>query len=63
MWSTFAQALLCTQFGIPEDEDPEGSLSKLRQTTTVRDYPAKFERLANSSQIIPKAFPIRCFIS
>ncbi|KAJ8649638.1 hypothetical protein MRB53_002661 [Persea americana] len=64
-WIFRVQQFQCLN-GIPDDrldEDPEGSLSKLRQTTAVQDYQAKFERLANRSQILPEAFLIRCFIS
>ncbi|KAJ8629801.1 hypothetical protein MRB53_023124 [Persea americana] len=61
-WSAFTRAL-CSRFGSPEDDDPEGSLAKLSQTTTVRDYQAKFEWLANRSLVLPEPFLLRCFIS
>lgn len=46
-WSAFTRAL-CSHFGSPEDDDPEGSLAKLRQTTTVRDYQAKIRTACKS---------------
>lgn len=61
-WSAFPRAL-CSRFGLLKDDDLEGSLAKLSQTTTARGYQAKFERLANQSLILPEPFLIHCFIS
>eukprot|EP00252_Welwitschia_mirabilis_P002413 TRINITY_DN1235_c2_g1_i1.p1 TRINITY_DN1235_c2_g1~~TRINITY_DN1235_c2_g1_i1.p1 ORF type:complete len:211 (+),score=26.64 TRINITY_DN1235_c2_g1_i1:150-782(+) len=45
-WKEFVEGL-CTRFGPNMYEDYTGELTKLRQTSTVRDYQSRFEQLAN----------------
>ena len=40
-----------------------GELTKLKQTTTVREYQEQFELLANKTQNLPESFFTSCFIS
>ena len=44
-------------------DDFIGSLTKLRQTGTVREYQTEFEKLANHIEGLPDAFYLSCFIS
>ncbi|KAM3236825.1 hypothetical protein P3L10_011854 [Capsicum annuum] len=44
-------------------EDPEGQLEKLRQTSTVTDYQAKFEAIANETEDIPDTLMVKLFVS
>ena len=43
-------------------EDPGGTLFKLRQTGSVRDYQAEFDALANRVLGLPPQFFLSCFI-
>lgn len=52
---------LCTRFGPTEYEDFDRKLSHLKQTGTVEDYRAEFERLANRVQWEEKAL-LGCFM-
>ncbi|KAI9176859.1 hypothetical protein LWI28_007928 [Acer negundo] len=61
-WVTFIQALE-KRFGPTEYEDPEGQLSKLRQTSTVAAYQSQFENLAQQIDGIPDKFLTRTFIN
>ncbi|KAF8388527.1 hypothetical protein HHK36_027202 [Tetracentron sinense] len=45
--STNSSRALCVRFGSRQYVDPGGSLSKLKQTSIVRDFQTKFERLVN----------------
>ena len=60
-WGEFTQAL-CVRFGPSEYEDFDEALSRLRQTTTVRDYQSQFERLAARVQNWPEKALIGCYI-
>ncbi|KAF8379112.1 hypothetical protein HHK36_028541 [Tetracentron sinense] len=62
MWRQFVRAL-CVRFRPAESEDPSGMLSKLCQTSIVREYQSQFEKLANRTQQLPELFLIGCFIS
>ncbi|XP_070047400.1 uncharacterized protein [Nicotiana tomentosiformis] len=42
---------------------PEGRLSKLLQITTVADFRARFEAIANESVSLPEVMLVECFIS
>lgn len=61
-WATFLVALQ-ERFGPPENEDFQGQLAKLRQTTTVIDYYNSFELLSNRVNGLPESFLLSCFIS
>jgi len=60
-WVLFIQALE-KQFGPIKYEDPEGELSKLRQTSTVAAYQSQFENLAQRIDGLPDRFLTRTFI-
>jgi uncharacterized coiled-coil protein SlyX len=61
-WVSFIQALE-KRFGPTEYEDPEGELSKLRQTSTVAAYQSQFENLAQRIDGLLDRFLTRTFIS
>ncbi|KAL5827784.1 hypothetical protein ACOSQ4_019581 [Xanthoceras sorbifolium] len=61
-WEQFKRALQ-TRFGSLEEANAGGTLSKLRQTGTVKDYQLQFERLANRIRDLPESFLISCFLS
>ncbi|KAF3626820.1 hypothetical protein FXO37_30196 [Capsicum annuum] len=46
-----------------ELEDPEGRLAKLYQTSTVFDYQARFEAIANETEDMPDTLMVKLFIS
>ncbi|KAF8377757.1 hypothetical protein HHK36_031142 [Tetracentron sinense] len=50
------------RFGPTKFEDQAGPLAKLRQTSTLRDYQAEFEKLANRTEGLSEAFLTSCFI-
>ena len=61
-WDLFKNGLI-SHFGSDAYEDSMGELTKLKQTTTVRDYQEQFEILANKTQGLPENFFTSCFIS
>ncbi|MCH81628.1 hypothetical protein A2U01_0002419, partial [Trifolium medium] len=61
-WTGFLNALE-TRFAPSMYEDPQGSLFKLCQTSTVREYQTQFETLANRITGLPPQFYLSCFIS
>ncbi|KAF3668248.1 hypothetical protein FXO38_08178 [Capsicum annuum] len=61
-WTHFASKLLI-RFRKRELEDPEGRLAKLRQTSTVADYQARFEAFANETADIPDTLMVKLFVS
>jgi hypothetical protein len=61
-WPTFLHALEI-RFAPSQYEDPKGALFKLTQTTTVKEYQAKFESLANRIVGLPPACYLSCFVS
>lgn len=61
-WQMFLQALEL-RFAPSQYEDPKGSLCKLCQTTSVKEYQAEFEALANRIVGLPSHFYLSYFIS
>ncbi|GAU51718.1 hypothetical protein TSUD_415230, partial [Trifolium subterraneum] len=61
-WTTFLHALE-TRFAPSQYEDPKGALFKLSQTTSVKEYQAQFESLANHIVGLPPSCYLSCFIS
>ncbi|KAH7557264.1 hypothetical protein JRO89_XS11G0091300 [Xanthoceras sorbifolium] len=61
-WEQFKRALQ-TRFGSLEEANAGGTLPKLRQTGTIKDYQLQFERLANRIRDLPESFLISCFLS
>ncbi|PNY17392.1 Ty3/gypsy retrotransposon protein [Trifolium pratense] len=61
-WANFLHALEI-RFAPSQYEDPKGTLFKLTQTTTVKEYQAQFESLANRITGLPPACYLSCFIS
>ncbi|XP_061356960.1 uncharacterized protein LOC133301350 [Gastrolobium bilobum] len=61
-WNEFTQALEA-RFGDSPYTDHMGSLAKLQQTTSVADYIATYEALANRTTNLPAEFLLRNFIS
>ncbi|PHU23907.1 40S ribosomal protein S12 [Capsicum chinense] len=61
-WTHFASKLLI-RFRKRELEDPEGRLAKLRQTSTVADYQARFEAFVNETADIPDTLMVKLFVS
>ncbi|XP_043700319.1 uncharacterized protein LOC122651046 [Telopea speciosissima] len=61
-WAQFTRALE-VRFGPTEFDDPQASLAKLSQITTVSEYQSRFETLANRTTAIPPSFLVSCFIS
>ncbi|XP_047258257.1 uncharacterized protein LOC124890465, partial [Capsicum annuum] len=61
-WPHFASNLLI-QFRKRELEDPEGRLAKLCQTSTIADYQARFEAVANETGDIPDTLMVKLFVS
>lgn len=61
-WPMFLHALEL-RFAPSQYEDPKGSLFKLCQTTSVKEYQAEFEALANRIVGLPHQFYLSCFIS
>ena len=51
------------RFGPTEFEDFFGNLTKLRQTTSVRDYQTQFEKLLTRAEKLTPAQQVGCFIS
>ena len=51
------------RFGPTEFEDFFGDLTKLRQTTSVRDYQTQFEKLLTRAEKLTPAQQVGCFIS
>ncbi|KAF8369296.1 hypothetical protein HHK36_032691 [Tetracentron sinense] len=60
-WDEFAKALM-NRFGPSQYEDPTALLSKLWQTTSVKQYQTLFEELANRTKGLNEPFMISCFI-
>ncbi|GFS46186.1 hypothetical protein Acr_00g0100660 [Actinidia rufa] len=61
-WETFKQGII-SRFGPDVFEDAVGELTKLKQTSSVKEYQEKFEFLANKTHKLPESFFISCFIS
>ena len=61
-WATFIHCLEI-RFAPSHYEDLKGALFKLCQTTTVREYQAQFESLANRIVGLPPPFFLSCFVS
>lgn len=61
-WDLFKNGLI-SRFGFDVYEDVVGELTKLKQTSSVRDYQEQFEILANKTQGLPEHFSTSCFIS
>jgi len=61
-WLVFLRALEL-RFAPSELEDPQGALFKLTQTSSVREYQAQFENLANRVNGLSAPFYLSCFIS
>ena len=51
------------RLGLSPFDDFTGALTELHQTCTVKEYPTKFEKLANHTDGFPDAFYMICFIS
>jgi hypothetical protein len=60
-WAAFTQALL-VRFGHAYD-DPMESLVKLRQSSMVGDYTARFESLSNRLWGLSDKYKLSCFLS
>ncbi|CAN0876044.1 Transposon Ty3-I Gag-Pol polyprotein [Linum grandiflorum] len=52
-----------SRFGPTTFEDPFGNLTKLRQTSSVRDYQTEFERLLVRSGRLEVQHQVSCFVS
>ncbi|XP_057475850.1 uncharacterized protein LOC130763850 isoform X2 [Actinidia eriantha] len=61
-WESFKQGIV-SRFGPDVFEDAVGELTKLKQTTTVKEFQEQFELLANKTQNLPESFFTSCFIS
>ncbi|KAJ0078810.1 hypothetical protein Patl1_22867 [Pistacia atlantica] len=61
-WASLVQSLE-KRFGPTEYEDPEGEITKLRQTSTVAAYQTQFEKLAQYVDGLPDRFLARTFVS
>lgn len=61
-WPYFLHALEL-RFAPSQYEDPKGELFKLCQTSSIRDYQAQFESLANRVVGLPPTFFFSYFIS
>ena len=62
IWSEFVKAVLL-RFVPTEYEDPSESLTRHRQTTTVKTYQEAFKRLSHKVDGLPKSFLIGCFVA
>ncbi|XP_077219595.1 uncharacterized protein LOC143853740 [Tasmannia lanceolata] len=61
-WTHLARALQ-TRFGPSIYDNPQGKLAKLMQTSTVGNYQAEFDALANRTLHLPSQFLVDCFVS
>lgn len=61
-WEEFKNELML-RFGIASYEDSFGELCKLKQTTSVRDYQSRFERLLGKARLLTNKQETACFIS
>lgn len=61
-WPMFLHALEL-RFAPSHYEDPKGSLFKLCQTSSVKEYQTEFESLANRIVGLPPQFYLSCFVS
>ena len=61
-WEVFIKALQ-TCFGVMAYDDPIGSLTKLKQTSTVIAYKGNFEILSNRIFGLSKSHKLSCFLS
>ena len=61
-WEVFIKALQ-TCFGVMAYDDPIGSLTKLKQTSTVIAYKCNFEILSNRIFGLSKSHKLSCFLS
>ncbi|KAF8411003.1 hypothetical protein HHK36_003542 [Tetracentron sinense] len=60
-WRDFVAALN-DRFRPTKYDDHAGALAKLRQYSTLREYQAEFEKLANRTEGLSEMFLTRCFI-
>ncbi|XP_077249280.1 uncharacterized protein LOC143888748 [Tasmannia lanceolata] len=60
-WIRLAGALQ-TRFGPSIYANPQGKLAKLMQTSTVGNYQAEFDALANRTVHLPSQFLVDCFV-
>ncbi|XP_043725863.1 uncharacterized protein LOC122672458 [Telopea speciosissima] len=61
-WADFCEGLHA-RFGLTPFQDFFGELAKLQQTSSVRDYQAKFERILSKVGQLPPNRQISCFVS
>lgn len=61
-WQAFLHALEL-RFAPSHYDDPKGSLFKLCQTSSIKDYQTEFESLSNRIVGLPPQFYLSCFIS
>ncbi|XP_057452390.1 uncharacterized protein LOC130744215 [Lotus japonicus] len=61
-WDEFVRNLTL-RFGPSDFENPQQSLFKLQQTTTVTDYQTRFEKLCNQVVGLSPEMLLNCFIS
>ncbi|EXB28516.1 hypothetical protein L484_006138 [Morus notabilis] len=61
-WARFKRELML-RFGSAPYEDGFGELCKLKQTSTVRDYQSRFERLLSKAGVLTAEQETACFIS
>lgn len=60
-WDDFSKGFM-TRFGQSLYDDAVGTLTKLRQTSSVEDYQTRFEELVNRTSGLNGAFMISCFL-
>ena len=61
-WDGFTQSLL-TRFGPSILDDPMKTLTRLRQTTTMKAYKPQFEILSNQLKGLAEPYKPSCFLS
>ena len=61
-WDEFKSELMLW-FGTTPYEDGFGKLCKLKQTSTMREYRSRFERLLGKSGVLTNKQETTCFIS
>lgn len=61
-WDQFSQDVIA-RFGPSTYDSPMGQLSKLKQTSTVRNYQEQFETLMARTTGLPDEFFVHCFVS
>ncbi|XP_041009475.1 uncharacterized protein LOC121253540 [Juglans microcarpa x Juglans regia] len=61
-WQTFIQALQL-RFGPTAYDDPMEDITRLKQTSSVAEYKARFEALSNRLKRLPDSHKLSCFLS